>query len=73
MAAYAYRTVITKRHEYVLHAPAHWSEVDKAVAAAQQDRETVLKSPDVRAGDVVITSVDNDEIIIGFFVEEERK
>ncbi|MFF9097600.1 hypothetical protein ACF1AX_31320 [Streptomyces sp. NPDC014802] len=64
------RVVTVDRHEWTLKAPAHHTEVTKAVAVAEQDRAR-LASRGVRTGDVHVHAAD-DELIVAFEAERPR-
>ncbi|MFI1767487.1 hypothetical protein ACH41H_36310 [Streptomyces sp. NPDC020800] len=58
------------RHEWTLKSPAHHTEVEKAVAAAEHDRAT-LSSRGVRTGDVHVHGADA-ELVISFEAERPK-
>lgn len=68
MAAYNQRLITSIRHEYTLDAPAHWSELEKAVDAARRDWAEASES---RRGDVTVSGVD-DELIVVSWTQEDR-
>ncbi|MET9122966.1 hypothetical protein [Streptomyces sp. NPDC004528] len=59
--------VTTDRHQWSLKSPAHHTEVERAVAVANQERAAAA-SKGVRTGDVHIWSHD-DEVIVSFDAE----
>jgi len=61
------RIIKNIRHEWVLKAPAHYTEVEKAVAAAINQSQ--LQLPGARVGDIFISSEDDELIIVSFTVE----
>ncbi|MFJ2477082.1 hypothetical protein ACIOWI_29605 [Streptomyces sp. NPDC087659] len=61
------RVVTVDRHEWTLPCPAHHTEVDKAMATANQERNA-LASRGTRTGDVYVAGGD-DLVVISFEVE----
>lgn len=59
-----HRVITIDRHEWVLKSPAHHTEVEKAVAVAENVRAS-LASKGVRTGDVHIGG-DDQELVISF-------
>jgi hypothetical protein len=71
MAVHTYITRTVIHHEWVLGAPAHESDVLKAVnVAAIKQRELSTKDVHTRVGDIYITGRD-DELVVSF-TEEQR-
>lgn len=64
------RTVTIDRHEWTLKSPAHHTEVEKAVAVANQERAQ-LAAHGKRTGDVHI-SANDDEVIVSFEAERPK-
>lgn len=64
------RVVTVDRHEWTLSSPAHHTEVEKAVAAANQERAT-LAARGTRTGDVHV-SANDDEVIVSFEAERPK-
>jgi hypothetical protein len=62
--------VTTDRHQWSLTSPAHHTEVEKAVAVANQERATVA-SEGVPTGDVHIWSHDG-QVIVSFDAERPK-
>ncbi|MEU9208507.1 hypothetical protein AB0D27_11270 [Streptomyces sp. NPDC048415] len=62
--------VTTDRHQWSLASPAHHTDVDKAMALADQERAT-LASKGVRTGDVHVWSLDN-QVVISFEAERPK-
>lgn len=61
------RHVTIDRHEWALKSPAHHTELEKAVTAAERKRGA-LAARQVRTGDVYVTAADN-EVIVSFEAE----
>ena len=67
----AEKNVITiDRHEWSLTSPAHHTEVDKAIAVANQHRST-LAAQGVRIGDVLVWAHDST-VVISFEAERPK-
>ena len=66
MASYSRRQVVTTRIEYVLSNPAHWTEVGKAFAAAENELA------ESAAGAVWVESRD-DEVVVWFEKSKESR
>ncbi|MFJ4365101.1 hypothetical protein ACIP4S_13215 [Streptomyces chartreusis] len=65
-----HRVVTYDRHEWVLKSPAHYTELDKAVAVANAKRaEQAARHK--RTGDVHVTASD-DEVIVSFEAERPK-
>ncbi|MEU8907009.1 hypothetical protein [Streptomyces mirabilis] len=65
----AQKQIITiDRHEWSLTSPTHHTEVDKAMAVANQERAT-LASQGVRTGDVHVWSHDG-KVVVSFEAEQ---
>ncbi|WP_416976676.1 hypothetical protein [Streptomyces sp. T028] len=65
-----HRVITIDRHEWVLKTPAHYTEVEKAVAAAE-NRRAALAAKGTHTGDVHITG-DGDEVIVSFEAERPK-
>lgn len=57
-------------HEWTLKAPAHHTEVDKAVAVAEHERAT-LAAKGIRTGDVHVSG-DGEQLLISFEAEQPK-
>lgn len=66
MAAYDFRRIEHIRHEYYLDSPAHWSEVSKAIASAQQD----IDGTQTAQGDIWVESR-GEEVVV--YWDQKRK
>ncbi|MFF9310134.1 hypothetical protein ACF1BS_04405 [Streptomyces sp. NPDC014748] len=64
------RVITIDRHEWTLKMPAHHTEVEKAVAAAEHDRAR-LASSGVHTGDVHVHG-DGDELVVSFEAERPK-
>ncbi|MEU4173263.1 hypothetical protein AB0F46_41295 [Streptomyces sp. NPDC026665] len=62
--------VTTDRHQWSLASPAHHTEVEKAVAVANQER-AALASKGVPTGDVHVWSLDS-KVIVSFDAERPK-
>lgn len=68
----AEKSVVTiDRHEWTLKSPAHYTEVEKTVAVANQERAQ-LASRGTRTGDVHVSAADDDEVIVSFEAERPK-
>lgn len=64
------RVVTVDRHEWTLPSPAHHTEVDKAIATANQER-AALATRGTRTSDVHVTAGD-DLVVISFEADRPR-
>jgi hypothetical protein len=64
------RIILVERHEWTLKQPAHHTEVEKAVAVAEQDRAR-LATRGVQTEDVHVHGGD-DELVISFQAERPK-
>lgn len=64
------RTIESLRHEWLMSSPVHWSEVEKAVAVARQERQAAFEKGH-QASDVFISSENDETVIVGW--TEDRK
>ncbi|WP_155054551.1 hypothetical protein [Streptomyces blattellae] len=62
-----HRVITIDRVEWVLKSPAHYTEVEKAVAVAE-NRRAAAAARGTRTGDVFISAAD-DEVIVSFETE----
>ncbi|MEU3899774.1 hypothetical protein [Streptomyces sp. NPDC045251] len=65
------RRVTIDRHEWALKSPAHHSELEKAITAAERKRSELLTRKGARVGDVHVTAAD-DEVIVQFEAERPK-
>lgn len=65
MASFVKRTNTTRRYEYIMKAPAHASELDKALAVAQRDvNDYAARQPKGEVAPEIWITQDGENIIV---------